>query len=195
MDLGYNDIVSDRLAELCTFCRELPQGGICSPSLSNLACLELDKDLKEYCDERNIKYTRYADDLIFSSNEESALKLLQQNINQIIKKHNSPIFNISINNKKTKFIKEPWHKKVVGITINNSTIKVSKNLKRDIRRELYYTLIKNKMNYNQLLGQIAFVLSIEKDYGYYIKKYANYVCKKNNILNHSIINTLNRMIK
>lgn len=195
IDLGYNDKVSDRLAELCTFCRELPQGGICSPSLSNLACLELDNDLKQYCDERNIRYTRYADDLIFSSNEESVLKLLLQDINHIIKKHNSPIFDISINNKKTKFIKEPWHKKVVGITINNSIIKVSKKLKHDIRQELFFTLVKDKKDYNKIIGQIAFVLSIEKDYGNYIKKYANYVCKKNNILNHPIINTLNKMIK
>lgn len=137
------DKVSDRLAKLCTFCKELPQGGICSPGLSNLACLELDNDLMQYCDERDIRYTRYADDLIFSSNEESSLKFLL----------------------------------------------------RDIRQELFFTIIKNKKDYNQLIGQIAFVLSIENAYGNYIKKYADLVCQKNNIQHHPIINTLNKMIK
>lgn len=65
IELGYNPKISKILAELCTYCKELPQGGICSPCLSNLICLELDNDLLEYCEGNDIKYTRYADDLFF----------------------------------------------------------------------------------------------------------------------------------
>lgn len=144
IDLGYNQKIASSLAELCTYCKELPQGGICSPYLSNLVCLDLDNEILNYCKHNDIKYTRYADDLFFSSDNKDSLLKLKDNIEDLILKYNTQIFDIKINRAKTKFITEPWHKKVTGITINNKEIKVSKSLKRNIRRELYFTLIKNK---------------------------------------------------
>ena len=123
----------------------------------------------EYCEGNDIKYTRYADDLFFSSNNKEVLLKLKEDIETLILKHRTEFFDIKINGQKTKFITEPWHKKVTGITINNNKIKTSKTLKRDIRRELYFTIIKNKTDYNKLIGQIAFVISIEKDYAEKIK--------------------------
>lgn len=195
IELGYNPKVSKILAELCTYCKELPQGGICSPYLSNLVCLELDDDLLEYCEWNDIKYTRYADDLFFSSNNKEVLLKLKDNIETLILKHRTEFFDIQINGQKTKFIAEPWHKKVTGITINNNKIKTSKTLKRDIRRELYFTIIKNKTDYNKLIGQIAFVISIEKDFAEKVKRYAHSVCKKYNIHEHKILQILDKMIK
>ena len=195
IELGYNPKISKILAELCTYCKELPQGGICSPCLSNLICLELDNDLLEYCEGNDIKYTRYADDLFFSSNNKEVLLKLKEEIERLILKHRTEFFDIKINGQKTKFITEPWHKKVTGITINNNKIKTSKTLKRDIRRELYFTIIKNKTDYNKLIGQIAFVISIEKDYAEKIKKYALSICEKNNIHEHKILQILDKMVK
>lgn len=195
IELGYNPKVSKILAELCTYCKELPQGGICSPYLSNLVCLELDDDLLEYCEGNDIKYTRYADDLFFSSNNKEVLLKLKDNIETLILKHRTEFFDIQINGQKTKFIAEPWHKKVTGITINNNKIKTSKTLKRDIRRELYFTIIKNKTVYNKLIGQIAYVVSIEKDYVNKILQYADGICKKNNITDSEIVHIITKMKK
>ena len=180
---------------MCTYCRELPQGGISSPYLSNLVCKRLDDDIKQYCETKGIRYTRYADDLFFSSDDKDSLFELKKNIEQLIAPYNSESFNLQINKRKTKFIAEPWHKKVTGITINNRSIKVSKKLKRDIRQELYFVIVKNKTDYNKLIGQIAFVISIEKDYGSKIKKYAAEICLKHNIQDHPILKTLNKMVK
>ena len=195
LELGYSAKISKILAELCTYCRELPQGGICSPYLSNIACFDLDNCIKKYCDDNGIKYTRYADDLFFSSKEEAPLKQLKENIESIISPFCSINFDLQINKRKTKFISEPWHKKVTGITINNNDIKTSKTLKRDIRRELYFTIVKNKTDYNQLIGQIAFVISIEKDFGNKIEAYAEEICKKHQLEEHKIIKSLKKMIK
>lgn len=65
--LGYNNHICHILTSLCTFKERLPQGGITSPALSNLACYRLDCRISGYCGSRNITYTRYADDMTFSS--------------------------------------------------------------------------------------------------------------------------------
>lgn len=192
-ELGYPVKISGFLAELCTYRKELPQGGICSPYLSNLVCIELDNNIQQYCKNKGIKYTRYADDLFFSSDNKEVLMELKENIQSIISEYSSEYFNLQINHAKTKFIAEPWHKKVTGITINNNKIKTSKTLKRNIRRELYFTIIKNKTNYNKLIGQIAYVVSIEKDYVNKILQYADEICKKNNITDSEIVHIITKM--
>jgi len=193
LSVGYNEEVSSYFAELCTFSRELPQGGICSPYISNLACIELDKEIENYCNCRNISYTRYADDLIFSANEDKLLLKLKEDIPGIISKFHTEYFQISINEKKTKFIREPWHKKVTGVTINDNQIKASKKLKREIRQELYFALVKNKKDNNKLIGQIAFVKSIEEDYGLKIKEYANKIYQNSEIKNDELLITISKI--
>lgn len=65
-NVGYNDNVSTTLAELCTFKWKLPQGAPTSPMLSNLIASGLDRRLAGFCKKKNLKYSRYADDIIIS---------------------------------------------------------------------------------------------------------------------------------
>lgn len=194
-NIGYSEEAIKVLTTLCTFHGELPQGAITSPYLSNLACLNLDKDIATYCNERNIYYTRYADDLIFSANDLDLLKELKNQINEILKKHKTEYFQIEINNKKTKIIKNTSHKKITGITINDSQIKASKEIKNKIRQSLRYCL-KNNIFDNSLIGNLAYVISIEKDdYKNKINKYALYLEKKLNITNSKLLTTILKMTK
>lgn len=177
-ELGYNPYIAAQLAKLCTYSRRLPQGGICSPYLSNLACYEFDKDILNYCDERNIAYTRYADDLLFSANDLDLLKTLKSDIFIFIKKYRTSSFYIDINHKKTKLIKNNAHKKVTGITINDQKIKASKKLKNEIRQNIRYNLIHNKFD-QKLIGKIAYVISIENsEYKSKIFQYCQYLESK-----------------
>lgn len=61
--------VSAVLADLCTYKGRLPMGAPTSPVLSNLVSLELDNDYQDFADLHNMVYTRFADDLTFSSFE------------------------------------------------------------------------------------------------------------------------------
>ncbi len=55
------------LSNLLSYIGRLPMGAPTSPVLSNYAMLELDHALQNYCKSGGIVYTRYADDLSFSS--------------------------------------------------------------------------------------------------------------------------------
>ena len=57
----------DLICEIVTLNDKIPQGAYSSPILSNIIMARLDQRITKYCQIFNIKYTRYADDLLFSS--------------------------------------------------------------------------------------------------------------------------------
>jgi retron-type reverse transcriptase len=84
---GYSEVVATVLALLCTepprqavthdgkmfhvaiADRQLPQGACTSPAITNLLCRHLDKRLSGLAAQLGFTYTRYADDMTFSSDE------------------------------------------------------------------------------------------------------------------------------
>ena len=64
----HNDIAI-LLAKIACYNDALPQGSPCSPVLSNMICAYMDKQLSDYAKDHGCFYTRYADDLTFSSNK------------------------------------------------------------------------------------------------------------------------------
>lgn len=73
--------VINNIVEICTFEDKLPQGAVTSPAISNIIFRRIDQRITRYCQsfniiykngipyKENITYTRYADDVLFSSNE------------------------------------------------------------------------------------------------------------------------------
>lgn len=68
--LGYSPHFSRWLTKLTTWKYELPQGTPTSTHIANLVFLEIDKQLIELCKLHNLTYTRYVDDLTFSSQQD-----------------------------------------------------------------------------------------------------------------------------
>lgn len=64
-----NKSVATLVAQICCFENQLPQGAPTSPTVSNLISGSLDYRLSRIARRNNCSYTRYADDLTFSTNE------------------------------------------------------------------------------------------------------------------------------
>ncbi|MDD5435990.1 MAG: reverse transcriptase domain-containing protein [Candidatus Omnitrophica bacterium] len=63
----FNSTVATFLAQICCNNNQLPQGAPTSPIISNFICARLDRQLLNFAREQNCRYTRYADDLSFST--------------------------------------------------------------------------------------------------------------------------------
>ena len=109
---GYSDHFAHWLTKLTTWKYELPQGTPTSPHIANLVFLDIDKSLIPFCKENNLTYTRYVDDLTFSSQQD--FRPLLNNILEIIKKSG---FKISY--RKTSY---KGDQNVTGINVFNSFI-------------------------------------------------------------------------
>lgn len=59
--------VSTVLAQICCVSNKLPQGAPTSPIVSNMVCARLDSQLRLLAKEKHCTYTRYADDITFST--------------------------------------------------------------------------------------------------------------------------------
>jgi RNA-directed DNA polymerase len=68
-DFQLNKDVATILAQIACHDNHLPQGSPCSPVISNLIASVLDIRLNELAQQYNCTYTRYADDITFSTSE------------------------------------------------------------------------------------------------------------------------------
>jgi len=59
--------VATILAQICCFNNGLPQGAPTSPIISNMICSRMDRELQDVAKQHQCNYTRYADDITFST--------------------------------------------------------------------------------------------------------------------------------
>lgn len=119
-------------------------GAPSSPSLSNLCMYDFDDKLTELCKSQNISYTRYADDLTFSTQEKNILFSVPLEVKNTL----SELFgkNIIINTDKTVFTSKAHNRHITGITINNEGL-----LSLGRKRKRYIKHLVHQFCMNQLL--------------------------------------------
>ncbi|GAA6278181.1 retron St85 family RNA-directed DNA polymerase [Enterocloster bolteae] len=180
-NIGYNTKVSTILTSLCTFDGELPQGAVTSPYLANLILFHLDARLNGLCSRKDIVYTRYADDLSFSSNDRAKLNGIENFVKYIVSDEG-----FEINEKKTRYLSNDVKKSITGITINNEEIHVDKKFKRKIRSMIFNSIAnKNYALNDKIRGSIAYVNSIEPGYQEKMYKYIEQIINKYELKNDS----------
>lgn len=64
---GLPEEVATILAQICCHNNQLPQGAPTSPVISNMICAKLDSELQALARNQRCTYTRYADDITFST--------------------------------------------------------------------------------------------------------------------------------
>lgn len=125
-----SDEVAVIIALLGTYKKALPTGAPTSPILSNIVCIKMDKQLEEFCLKSGLTYTRYADDLTFSSNQVIKQEIIQ-NLKSII---NASGF--KLNEKKFRLISSKGKQVVTGLVVNKK-VNVDRKYIRRIRAMLY----------------------------------------------------------
>jgi len=111
-DLGYCSGGRSLLTALTTRGGFTPTGAPTSPMLANLIFRVCDQKLSEFAYANGLNYTRYADDLTFSSSESISPTALSE-ISRIVGEAG-----FVLNEKKTKFMGRGDRQEVTGIVIN-----------------------------------------------------------------------------
>ncbi|PFI53287.1 reverse transcriptase [Bacillus cereus] len=130
LKIGYTIDVSTLLAKICTLSGKLPQGSPTSAALSNLVMRGFDKEISLYCNEKKIRYTRYADDMTFSGDfkEQKLIKKVKSYLSWI---------RLELNLDKTNLMRKHNRQLVTGITVNEK-IQVNVQKRRKLRQEVYF---------------------------------------------------------
>lgn len=112
----------------------LPQGAPTSPVLTNIVCQKLDFLLTGVAKRFGLKYSRYADDITFSSmhNVYQPESDFIKELNRII---NEQKFHIKVS--KTRIQKDGYRKEVTGLLVNEN-VNVQKRYIKQLRMWLYY---------------------------------------------------------
>jgi RNA-directed DNA polymerase len=132
--------VATVLAQICCHSNKLPQGAPTSPVVSNMVCARLDSQLRLLAKELRCNYTRYADDITFSttrpnfppeiayeSSEDNKVKIvLGERLISIIQNNG-----FENNDCKIRLQHRSQHQEVTGLTVNQFP-----NVKRDYVREI-----------------------------------------------------------
>lgn len=166
--LKVDPFVARVIAEVCTIPEEkpasnrsyLPQGAPTSPILSNIYCTTLDKRLAGLAKRYHVTYTRYADDMTFSSNHNvyhPEGKFMQE-LKQIIADNN-----LLINPNKTRLLKHGTRQEVTGLTVGekvNVSRKYIKNLRALIHQMSYAPTI-NPHQLNVVHGKLNYLRMVK----------------------------------
>lgn len=109
----------------------LPQGAPSSPVISNIVCYDLDHELSILAKKYHFTYSRYCDDLSFSSNTIKYIEAFKIELNELIIKNG---FNVNIEKYREQ---SAFYKQVVtGITVNK-ILNVDRSYIKNIRKYLY----------------------------------------------------------
>ncbi len=169
----------------------LPQGAPTSPLLANLVASEIDIRIGKLQLKKKFNYSRYADDLCFSSQEEKDLPSVYL-LTKIIE-----ATGFHVNKDKINYCKHGMKQYVTGLSITNG-ISINKEKRREIFSHLHFARkygleshllkLKEKGTYrtnfqNWLLGHISFQYSINKEIG---KKMFELYSKINWTIDHNI---------
>ena len=136
---------------ILTYDNHLTQGSPTSAYISNLVMKEFDEELGNWCNLRNISYTRYSDDMTFSG---------AFNPSELITKVRKMLYklDLELNNDKIHIVYKSSSQNVTGIVVNEK-MQVNVKYRNKIRQEIYYI---KKFGLSSHLKNVTLIL-IQKD--------------------------------
>jgi hypothetical protein len=199
---GYQPLVAFELARICTRTRRgsvrrtnpsshsiteyddtrlghLPQGAPTSPLLANIVVYGLDVALSKLAAKYDMVYTRYADDITFSTStvawsKVNAIELLRQG-HEVLRSHG-----FRPNHAKAHIVPPGSRKIMLGLAVGDSVPRLTRDFKNKLRAHIYYLrrfqgngiLPHQKLGFDSILGLqrhvfglAYFAKGIEREWG------------------------------
>lgn len=127
----------DRVLDLVTVNGSLPIGFPASPLISNAVLRPFDDAFETYCNQHDLVYTRYSDDIIVSSLAREKLADLSPVIEGFLR--SADLENLKLNPEKTKITSVGRKIKLLGLVIlPNGSVSIDRKLKLQIETMLYF---------------------------------------------------------
>ena len=154
--------VVEILTGLTTLNGSLPQGAPTSPYLANIYCsITIDSSIKSSCDMKGIIYSRYADDMSFSSDDKIKFELINF-FRKLLNLHG-----LSFNEDKIRILGPGQRRTVTGMVINQK-VHPPRYFRRRLRA-MFHQAALNPANfvdsYYKLVGYASYVHIYDEELG------------------------------
>ena len=146
-------------------------GGPSSPFISNTLMFEFDIIMEKLSEQRGVTYTRYADDLTFSTKHKDELRGIEGRVNLALTKIQYP--KLLINQEKTIHTSKKYHRKVTGLVLSSQgEVSLGRSRKRNIRAMMHHAIHNDldSAGRDHLSGLLAFSLDAEPAFVERLKK-------------------------
>lgn len=174
VEVGNMSAADAHLISLIVCWRDKAKGKLClsigapsSPLFSNLMLYAFDKKIVQLSRERKVVYSRYADDLAFSTNKKEVLAEIVLLVKNVCEELAYP--HLEINQKKTVSTSRAFRRVLVGLVLTpEGTISLGREKKRRLRSEVYRFSqgLLDAQKIAKLRGELAFAWSVEKKFIY-----------------------------
>lgn len=166
-DLLSEDDINDILRVCCIRLHSneplcLSIGAPSSPVLSNSIMHGFDLEVTSWCEKNGFIYTRYADDLTFSTNAKETSSKVEPALRNIIRKLEYPL--LRFNRKKTIHLSKKNQRRVTGLVLTNEgKVSLGRSRKREISA-LIHKYSHNSLDEKEIFrlqGLLAFAKDVE----------------------------------
>jgi RNA-directed DNA polymerase len=144
---------------------ELSIGAPSSPMVSNILLYRFDLAIEGLCAGMGVIYTRYADDLTFSTNRTDVLQRIEKQIPKICTALGSP--RLFLNRQKTVYASKRGSRRVTGLVLSNDgLVSIGRDKKRGIRATFHKYMSGGLADDEvaHLAGMLAFINSVEPSF-------------------------------
>lgn len=165
---GISDELNIVISNMMSYESRLPQGGPCSPYLSNLIMIDYDKKISDKANSFGVIYTRYADDMTFSCDDIDKLRTMETFILDLFKDGN-----FKIKTEKTRYYQGEGRSVVTGINMNDGKrLTISQKKKKTLKAMLHNHIVKKEeINIKQMIGLYHHIVDVQPDYKDNLKAY------------------------
>lgn len=157
-------------ADASLFCRlvcrhsQLTIGAPTSPGLSNAILFDIDVRIHALCTKMGVNYTRYADDLFFSTLAPNVLQQIENEVKKVIHESKLPA-KLRVNESKTRYSSKKGLRRVTGIVLgSDGKVHIGRGFKRHVRGLIFRLESLNAPSRASLAGMIAYATGFDPQF-------------------------------